>query len=348
MNPLSFLIPLSVLILIQLTVLIDSDLFISFFPQITKETLSIFGFVLIQNLKNDSSPKSMLFALLLVLNFLMISLDYWKFQINSIFKRSAIFIKLNNQTIEYSTDNINSQSIDAENIRSISKIISKSCLLNKSDDESSVESFDSSLPKKKLNRLQIAKSFKDIMKNPCNKDICIVICILSFLNLSGFFSLTISVTYQDGLPGLFLSILFSSELILFVSKSKTEIHLKKLHTISFILMISSTTLIILIYVINCQPFVDQIAQANTWKVFELFAEEQFSEFYFNIKRLLALSFLLFFSCISRNYFHLRLEPSLSSSTKTLDFFDNYRLLETYAFGIIESVLLPVFKEVIVN
>ena len=169
----------------------------------------------------------------------------------------------------------------------------------------------------------------------------------ALVSLLQFLSLIVSVTYQDGLPGLVLSLLFSLELIWIVGKSNTKNFLRRFYVICRLTTWTVLLLLLLIFVINCESLAPSFNRLGNWKIVKLLAEELFSDFDFDSKRILSLSLLLIFSCLSCHYFNLRLEPYLED-TRSRDFFDHVNLCEYYTLSFIESYFLAVFKEVGAN
>lgn len=277
--------------------------------------LHIFGFLSEDDFDDNSAKESLQFLLCFSASFTMTCLDCFKFQINSKFTRRSVQMSRR----EILQDQAGSG--DTQTIESLSNK-NDATLLDQSQRE----------------------SFPEDMHNRLKKNVCFAVIIISMLNLLQFLSLTTSVTYQDGLPGLLLSFLFSVQLILLVSKSKTNLQMQRMRVVSHVLLVISFILIVFIYFINCQPLASWFSEDSTWKLFKLLAKELYSEFNFDSKRFLVLSCLLICSCMTRNYFFLRILPFLSDES-SMDFLDQSNFFEKYALNIIESYLLPVFKEV---
>lgn len=335
------------LILVQLFLLVHKSLSLPQFVDSVNLPLFSFGFVSLEDLKSEGSSGSVVYIFLTFLNFSLTLLDVWRFKSNQMTTAHVTEIEVHRKADSRKYQFVSERSFDKGERESLVNSMSLH-----SDFEQTPAIFQDSPPskqtlsKKQLNLSKI-KSCKDLLKDPTNMRILVIVGCITSLNLLQFLSLIVSVTYQDGLPGLVLSLLFSLELIWIVGKSNTKNFLRRFYVICRLTTWTVLLLLLLIFVINCESLAPSFNRLGNWKIVKLLAEELFSDFDFDSKRILSLSLLLIFSCLSCHYFNLRLEPYLED-TRSLDFFDHVNLFENYTLSIIESYFLAVFKEVGAN
>ena len=187
----------------------------------------------------------------------------------------------------------------------------------------------------------ISSKKPELISKKQKKKICWTVYYCTCLNILRFITLIVCLSYQDGLPGFILIVLFFRDLYLLISESKPVHYFKQLHAMNKFTIISVQGLFIYIYLVNI-PVLSSFFSSQIMTKF--IADESFTEFSFDSRRLLALGFLYLTSCISTDFFDLQVSPLLQKEPETV-ILNSFQLFNNYLFNRVENYVLILFKKV---